>query len=393
LDQQPANHFFDVLLAMSLSTFLRRSDMSSSIFHALKVASVVPETVHAVCLSFDVPAHLQDVFAFQPGQYLTLRTTIDDVPVSRAYSICAPPSSQQLAVAIKRVDNGVFSNFANDHLQCGMTLEVMAPQGSFGLPTAEAIDTNYLFIAAGSGITPIMSMLTAALEADPKATATLLYGNQRSSSIMFRQQLSFLKNQYLARFNWINILSRETQDAPVLNGRIDNHKGAELSRRVLNLKGFDGFFLCGPESMISEVSRGLRDSGIPEDKIQYELFGSSAEDAAERVAKHHARAEAFSGKMCDVTLVNDGRASQVRIAADGENLLDAGLNLGLDLPFACKGGVCSTCKALLVEGEVEMDIQRGLTADEIARGMILTCQAHPISERVHIDFDKRWSGA
>ena len=366
--------------------------MSSSAFHPLKVARVVPETAHAVCLTFEVPTHLQDVFDFQPGQYLTLRATIDDVPVSRAYSICAPPSSQQLMVAIKRVENGVFSNFVCDHVQCGMTLDVMAPQGSFGLPAIETTDTNYLFIAAGSGITPIMSMLIAALEADSSATATLLYGNQRSSSIMFRQQLSFLKNQYLERFNWINILSRESQDAPVLNGRIDNQKGAELSRQILDLRGFGGFFLCGPESMISEVSRGLRDSGIPEDKIKYELFGSSAADAAERVAKHHARAEAFSGKMCDVTLVNDGRASEVRIAADGENLLDAGLNLGLDLPFACKGGVCSTCKALLVEGEVEMDIQRGLTADEIARGMILTCQAHPITEHVHIDFDKRWSG-
>ena len=366
--------------------------MTNATFHSLKVDSVVPETADAVCLSFEVPSNLEDIFAFQAGQYLTLRAVIDDAPVTRAYSICAPPSSGRLTVAIKRVNNGVFSNFANKHMHSGMTLDVMAPQGNFSLPVMEARDTNYLFIAAGSGITPIMSMLTAALEADPSTRATLLYGNQRSASIMFRQQLSFLKNQYLQRFNWINILSRETQDAPLLNGRIDNRKGAELSRKVLDLKGFDGFFLCGPESMISEVSRGLRDSGIPEDKIKYELFGSSAEDAAERVAKHHARAEAFSGKMCDVTLVNDGRASQVRIAADGENLLDAGLNLGLDLPFACKGGVCSTCKALLVDGEVEMDIQRGLTTDEIARGMILTCQAHPITERVHIDFDKRWSG-
>ncbi|MDG1065686.1 MAG: 2Fe-2S iron-sulfur cluster-binding protein [Luminiphilus sp.] len=366
--------------------------MTSPTFHALTVSRVVPETANAVCLSFEVPPHLQDVFEFQSGQYLTLRARVDDALISRAYSICVPPSAGQLTVAIKRVDNGAFSNFANDHLQCGMTLDVMPPQGNFALPNVQGKGSNYLFIAAGSGITPIMSMLSTVLGADADATATLLYGNQRSSSIMFRQQLAFLKNQYLEAFQWINVLSRETQDAPMFNGRIDNQKGAELSRQLLDLKGFDGFFLCGPESMISEVSRGLRDTGISEDKIKYELFGSSAADAAERVAKHHARAEAFSGKICDVTLVNDGRASQVRIAADGENLLDAGLNLGLDLPFACKGGVCSTCKALLVEGEVEMDIQRGLTADEISRGMILTCQAHPITERVHIDFDKRWSG-
>ena len=267
--------------------------MSNATFHSLKVASVIPETANAVCLSFEVPAKLEEVFAFQAGQYLTLRAVIDDTTVTRAYSICDPPSSGRLTVAVKRVDNGVFSNFANKHLHSGMTLDVMVPQGNFALPAIEAKDTNYLFIAAGSGITPIMSMLTAALEADSTAKATLLYGNQRSASIMFRQQLSFLKNQYLQRFNWINILSRETLDAPLFNGRIDNQKGAELSGKVLDLNGFNGFFLCGPESMISEVSRGLRDSGISEDKIKYELFGSSAEDAAERVAKHHARAEAF----------------------------------------------------------------------------------------------------
>ena len=209
---------------------------------------------------------------------------------------------------------------------------------------------------------------------------------------MFRQRLAFLKNRYLERFQWLNILSRESQDAPVLNGRIDNRKGAELNRHLIDLASYDNFFLCGPESMISEVSRGLRGMGIAEDRINYELFGSSASDAAERVARHHARSEAFGGKVCEVTLVHDGRESRVQIAADGENLLDAGLNLGMDLPFACKGGVCSTCKALLLAGEVEMDIQRGLTEEEIARGMILTCQAHPISDQVHVDFDQRWAG-
>ena len=365
--------------------------MTTAGFHKLQVVDVVPETEQAVCVSFAVPDGLAEVFNFRPGQYLTLRADIDGAPVSRSYSISVPPSEGRLEVGIKRVANGVFSNFANDHLRPGMELEVMPPQGAFAMP-APSSGVNYLFIAAGSGITPIMSMLASMLEQDSANSATLLYGNQRTSSIMFRQRLAFLKNRYLERFQWLNILSRESQDAPVLNGRIDNRKGAELNRHLIDLAGYDNFFLCGPESMISEVSRGLRGMGIAADRINYELFGSSASDAAERVARHHARSEAFGGKVCEVTLVHDGRESRVQIAADGENLLDAGLNLGMDLPFACKGGVCSTCKALLLAGEVEMDIQRGLTEEEIARGMILTCQAHPISDRVHVDFDQRWAG-
>ena len=360
-------------------------------FHSLIVTDVENTIRDAIVVSLK-PEQDEVAFDFTQGQYLTFRQLIEGTEIRRSYSICAPPSLGRLQVAVKRVERGLFSNFANDHLHPGMALEVMPPQGSFTLPARNDSAVNYLFIAAGSGITPIMSMLTAVLESDLESRVTLLYGNQRTASMMFRHQLSFLKNRYLDRLNWINILSRESQEAPVLNGRIDNRKGGELSKHLLDLSGFDGFFLCGPESMISEVSRGLRSTGVAEEKISYELFGSSASDAAERVARHHARAEAFAGKVCKVTLVNDGRESQIQIAADGENLLDAGLNLGMDLPYACKGGVCSTCKALLVEGEVEMDIQRGLTPSEIKRGMILTCQAHPISDRVYVDFDQRWAG-
>ncbi|EED36290.1 phenylacetate-CoA oxygenase/reductase, PaaK subunit [Luminiphilus syltensis NOR5-1B] len=361
-------------------------------YNTLTVSQVTPETDSAVCVSFDVPESLRDVYNFKPGQYLTLKAEIDGESVSRSYSICVPPGHDQLQVAIKRVEGGIFSNFANDHLEAGHEIEVMAPDGHFSVETDPDTARKYLFISAGSGITPVMSNVEAILENEPNSTVTLLYGNQRTGSIMFRQKLAFLKNKYLDRLNWVNILSREEQEAPILNGRLDNKKGAELNQRLINLKHFDLFLLCGPESMISEVSRGLRGLGIEESRILYELFGSSAEDAAERVARHHARSEAFAGKMCKVTIVNDGRANQVDIAADGENLLDAGLNLGIDLPYACKGGVCSTCKALLIEGEVEMDIQRGLTDEEVANNMILTCQSHPISDKVVVDFDKRFAG-
>lgn len=361
-------------------------------FNTLTVSNVRPETDQAVCVSFNVPEALKTEYSFKPGQYLTLKANIDGESVSRSYSICVAPGHDELQVAIKRVEGGVFSNFANDVLKPGVEVEVMPPDGHFSVSVDPTAAKNYLFIAAGSGITPIMSNLEAVLEAEPNSRVTLIYGNQRTGTIMFRDKLSFLKNQYLDRFNWINVLSRESQDAPILNGRIDNKKGGELNKQLINLKSFDQFLLCGPESMVSEVSRGLKGIGIEESAILYELFGSSAEDAEARVAKHHARSEAYGGKVCEVTMVNDGRTSTMSIAADGENLLDAGINQGLDLPYACKGGVCSTCKALLVEGEVEMDIQRGLTADEIKGGFILTCQSHPISDKVVVDFDKRWAG-
>lgn len=360
-------------------------------YHSLTVKEVSAETDQAVCLSFDVPDNLRSTFAFEPGQYLTLRATVDGEAVSRSYSICVPPGHDTLQVAVKRVEGGLFSNYVNEQIKAGSTLEVMPPQGHFSIPLDPDSARRYLFIAAGSGITPVMSNMQAVLEVESQSTVTLIYGNQRTGSMMFRDKLAFLKNKYMERFNWINILSRETQEAPIFNGRINNRKGAELNEKLIDLTSFDTFLLCGPESMISEVSRGLKGLGIPENAILYELFGSSAEDAEARVARHHARSEAYGGKICDVTVVADGRTTELKIAADGENLLDAGINQGLDLPYACKGGVCSTCKALLVEGQVEMDIQRGLTQAEIDAGMILTCQAHPISERVVVDFDKRWS--
>ena len=366
--------------------------MSLGAFHKLKISDVTLETDQAICVGFKVPNDLKETFQFNPGQYLTLRADIDGRSVSRSYSICVGPHRDSLKVAIKRVEGGEFSNYANDVFEPGVEIDVMPPQGHFSVSLSQQHAYKYLFIAAGSGITPILSNIESVLESDPSSRVTLLYGNQRTASIMFRQTLSFLKNRFMQRFCWINILSQEDQGSDLLNGRIDNHKGAALNKQLIQLKSYDRFMLCGPESMISEVSRGLRSIGVAEGHIQYELFGSSAADAEQRVARHHARSEAYAGKMCSVTIVNDGRSNVVDIAADGENLLDAGINVGLDLPFACKGGVCATCKALLVAGEVEMDVQRGLTSEEVANGMILTCQAHPISDSVVIDFDQRWAG-
>lgn len=363
--------------------------MADTQFHPLKVARVEPETDLAIRVGFEVPEELREQFRFQPGQYLTLQKELDGVPVRRSYSICAGIHDPEPQVAIKRVEGGMFSNYANDELQPGDTLEVMPPQGNFFVPLDASRARNYLFIASGSGITPVISNISSILAEEPQSRVTLLYGNQRSNTIMFRESLSFLKNRYMDRFQWVNILSREDQGADILNGRLDNRKGAELNRRLIDLKSYDEYFICGPESMISEVSRGLRGVGVGEENIHYELFFSSAEDARAVIEKHHARARDYAGKASEVTIVVDGRGSQLSLTADGENILDAGLNQGLDLPFSCKGGVCSTCKAKLVEGEVDMDITHGLEPGEIEEGFILTCQAHPISARVVVDYDQK----
>lgn len=363
--------------------------MADGRFHALTVAGVYAETDHAVRIRFAVPEALRETFRHHQGQYLTLRSVIGGEPVRRSYSICSGVNDAGMEIAVKRVAGGVYSNFANDSLRPGDEIEVMPLRGSFYTPLDPARAGSYLFIASGSGITPVVSNLRSIFEEEPMSRITLIYGNRRTGTIMFREALSFLKNRYLTRFHWINVLSREDQGADVLNGRLDNRKGAELNRRLIDLQGFDEYFICGPESMISEVSRGLRGLGVGEENIHYELFASSAEDARAIVEKHHARAREYGGRLSRVTVIVDGRASRFEPATDGENVLDAGLSHGIDLPYSCKGGVCATCKAKLVEGEVDMDLSHGLEQGEARRGFILTCQAHPVSDRVVVDFDRK----
>ena len=363
--------------------------MANSQFHSLTIADVAPETDNAIKVSFAVSEALRDTFSYTQGQYLTFESDIDGELVRRSYSICSGVNDDAMQIAIKRVEGGVFSNYANDNLKTGDTLDVMPPQGSFYTELDADQSRNYLFIASGSGITPVVSNIKTILEDEPNSRVTLLYSNQRTNTIMFRETLSFLKNRHMTRFHWVNIMSREDQGADVLNGRLNNRKGGELNQRLVDLQGFDEYFICGPESMISEISRGLRTVGATEEKIHYELFASSAEDARAVVEKHHARAREYGGKTSDVTVIMDGRAIQFELSADGENVLDAGLNNGLDLPYSCKGGVCSTCKAKLVEGQVDMDITHALEAGEQEAGFILTCQAHPISDKVVVDFDQR----
>lgn len=358
-------------------------------FYTLTVNAVQAETDQAIKVSFAVPNELCDVFSYRQGQYLTLQSEIDGQLIRRSYSICSGVDDDEMQVAIKRVAGGVFSNFANDSLTVGSQLQAMPPQGNFYTSLDPGQARSYLFISAGSGITPVISNIKTLLAQEPRSQVTLLFGNQRTNTIMFREGLGALKNKYLSRFHWVNILSREDQGIDILNGRLNNRKGAELNRRLVDLVSYDDYFICGPESMISEVSRGLRGAGVSEAHIHYELFGSSAEDAQIAVAKYQARVKAHSGKISQVTVIIDGRSSQFELVADGENVLDASINAGLELPYSCKRGTCSTCKAKLITGTVDMDITHGLTAEEIHQNFILTCQSHPISEQIIVSFDEK----
>lgn len=362
--------------------------MADADFYSLRIAEVNPETDEAVCVRFDVPEELADKFCFKQGQYLTLRTILDGQEVRRSYSVCSGMDDGVLEVAIKKMPGGVFSTYANEELAASDTIEVMPPRGTFYTELDPKQKKNYMCVAAGSGITPVLSIIKTVLATEPDSRVTLIYGNRRSSTIMFKERLGFIKNRYMDRFNWINVLSREEQDAEVLHGRINNRKGGELQQKhLIDIGTTDEFFLCGPESMISEVSRGLRAEGIDESRIHYELFYSSAEDAQAVIEKHHARVMQYAGQVSEVIVRADGRSISFELSADGENILDGALSHGADLPFSCKGGVCATCKATLVEGEVDMDLNHALSEKEVAAGMILTCQAHPVSEKVVVDFD------
>ena len=356
-------------------------------FYSLPIVDVRPEDGDAVCLGFAVPQALRETFLFKPGQYLTLRTTIDGQDVRRCYSICSGLDEPNLQVGIKHLPDGVFSSYAR-MLHSGDTLQVLPPRGEFHTPLAPEHHKRYLCICAGSGITPVLSIVKSILKMEPHSQITLIYGNRTSTHIMFRETLCFLKNRYLERLQWINILSREIQEAEVLYGHINNRKGTELqSRHLISISDYDVYFLCGPASMVAEVKRGLRAVDIPPDAIHMELFSQNVTAAKQLQEKYEARVKQHGSQNRTVTIIRDGRQAELQLSSDGGNILDAGLDAGLDLPFSCKNGVCATCKAHLVQGEVDMDLDHGLTADEKRNRKILTCQSHPISDDVIVDFD------
>ena len=364
--------------------------MENSKFHQLSVANVRQETDSSICVTFDVPLDLEETFKFKQGQFLTLKAEINNEEVRRSYSICSGVQDGHLKVGIKRVNGGRFSNHANDNFKPGFLVDVMPPQGNFYTELDPQNAKNYMLIAAGSGITPVLSNIKTTLHEEPLSRVPLLYGNLRSNSVMFMDELGFVKNRYLNRFQWINIMDQEDQGADLLNGIIDNKKGAELYKaNLIDIKGTDEAFICGPQAMMSEVSRGFRSMGFDDSRIHYELFTSSSEDSKLALDKYNQRiADYGEKKTSEVTIIAGGRTISFDLTTVGENILDAGIHNGLDLPYACKAGVCSTCKAKLVEGKVDMDLNHALEDSELKAGYILTCQSHPISEKVVIDYDQ-----
>lgn len=356
--------------------------MSTS-FYSLQIKSIEKTTADAVCIEFDVPEILQSNFNFEAGQYLTLKAHINGVETRRSYSLCSAPSSKTWKVGIKKVTNGLFSSFANDELKVGDSLEVMPPMGKFKVPHCEE-NANIVFFAAGSGITPILSQIKEILETQPRTSCTLVYSNRSKNSIMFKEELEALKDKYLQRLRLIHLLSREKTDSPLHFGRIDQEKLSTLFKHLLP-KDATAYMICGPEEMILATKEYLQEIGIPPAKVMFELFGTSAGKTKQSSAKKSEAAKA--GSL--VTLIMDGRSVEMNVAFDDQTILDVALEKGADLPYACKGGVCCTCKAKLIEGEVEMEVHYGLEQDEIEHGYILTCQSRPLTETVVIDFDAK----
>lgn len=359
--------------------------MSALRFYELKVAEVRPETVDCVSVALELPEELRTTFRFSPGQYLSFRIQIAGAEVRRSYSICAAPYEDELRVAIKAVAGGKFSGLANTMLKKGDTLEVMPPMGNF---CPKKLGKNYVAFAAGSGITPVMSIMKDALAQDPEANFTLVYGNKDRNSIIFREEIEGLKNQYMDRLRVYHVLSRELMDVPLFNGRIDAAKCEQFFDGLIDITTTDEVFLCGPEEMILALREKLLLLGMQQQQVHLELFSSpdQPQEHHEQWVEAHAKDAA---QVSQVSVCVDGATFEMELGFNDKCILDAALAKGADLPYACKGGVCSTCRAKLIEGEVEMEVNYALEPDEVAKGWILTCQSHPKTARVVVDYDAR----
>lgn len=350
----------------------------SATFHSLRVAAIDELTDDAVALTFSVPPALAADFEFLPGQHLSIRGGDD---VRRSYSLCTSPSSGVLRIGVKRLPGGAFSEGVVSRLVVGDSLDVMTPAGRFTVSVDPAAARSYVAIAAGSGITPVLSILAAVLEGEPGSSVTLIYANRTHRSVMFLDEVHDLKDRYPARFQVIHVLSREEQEVELLSGRLD---GARLSRILSALvppSSVDQWFLCGPQQLVVELRSTLLSLGVLADAVHTELFH------ADPVPRAPVTALDVPDGAAHVTVRLDGRSSSFDLRPDGAAVLDAAMSVRSDLPFACKGGVCGTCRARLVSGTVAMDANWALEPDEIERGYVLTCQAHPTSEKVVLDFD------
>lgn len=356
-------------------------------FHLLRVKKVKRETEDCVSIEFDVPKELKEVFQFRQGQNLTIKKFLNGEELRRNYSICTSPFDNKLKVAVKKAEDGLFSTWANGQLKTGDVLEVLPPTGKFYTALNPSQKKNYVAFAAGSGITPILSIIKTTLITEPKSSFTLVYGNRTKNSIIFKEELEALKDKFIDRFRIYHILSRELTEADINNGRIDVDKLELFFSKLINTKNCDDFFICGPEEMIFCIKGYLEGRGVVSDKIHFELFTVPGEGKSK--VKSQKLKEDDEGPKAKVSVKLDGILFDFDLAYESESILDAALKQGADLPYACKGGVCTTCKAKLIEGKVSMDVNWGLEPEEVEKGFILTCQSHPQTEKVVVDFDAR----
>ncbi|HEX4749783.1 MAG TPA: 1,2-phenylacetyl-CoA epoxidase subunit PaaE [Bryobacteraceae bacterium] len=352
-------------------------------FYPLTVRAITRETRDAVTVVFDVPRQLEEKFRYTQGQYVTLRALIDGAEVRRSYSICSAVQDQLLRVAVKRVAGGVFSSWLIQNVHAGDSVEVMPPEGRFHVPLSASHAKQYVAFAAGSGITPILSIIKTTLLTEPSSRFTLFYGNRASSTILFREELAELKDVYLDRFSLLHVMTREHQDVDLLNGRIDGEKAEQLLQQFCRFEDIDEIFLCGPRDMVDSIVARLKAMGFAAAHIKIELF--TVKENEQQIRRKVASSE--EAAECQVTVIVDGGVQHFSMQRN-KTILDAALEHGIDLRHSCKSGVCATCRAKLVAGQVDMDANYALEDYEIARGFILSCQSYPVTDHVTVDFDQ-----
>jgi ring-1,2-phenylacetyl-CoA epoxidase subunit PaaE len=355
----------------------------SAHFYPLKVAEIVPETAEANSIRFEVPPELRERFRFKAGQHLTLKATIDGEEVRRNYSLCTAPAERAWRVTVKRIAGGVFSNWVGDTLNAGDTLDVIPPHGSFTTEFSPGAKRHIVGIAGGSGITPVLSLLRTTLSEEPQSEFTLLYGNRDSSSIIFLDELADLKDRYLGRLSLHHFLAEEEGEIDLFNGMLDRERcHLAVENLIVDARSVDAWFICGPGTMMDAAEETLIERGVERERIHIERFTADRPSAAIAAEIAQLQTQA-AGTTVSVTL--DGRTR--RVAFTESNILDSARASGLPAPFACKAGVCATCRAKVTSGKVEMAARYGLTDEEVAAGYVLTCQSVPVGDGVAVDYD------
>lgn len=353
-------------------------------FHNIKVANVYKETKDSVVITFDIPDALKEKFKFKQGQHLTLRKEINGEDVRRNYSLCSSPIENEWKVAVKTIKDGLFSNYAFNKLKKGDELQIMPPHGEFYVESDPKASKNYIAFAAGSGITPIISIIKTHLNNEPNSTFKLFYLNRTVKTIIFKEEIEQLKSKFFDRFQVFYFLTKEQRDIPFLNGRFDKEKMSILTKTFIDIEDTAHAFICGPQDMIFLIRDELQAAGLSKDKIHYELFFSGS---SEEENKHIAEVLEQRADGTEVTIIDGGKEFHFVMDDDFDTILDGALAAGADLPFACKGGVCSTCKCKLVEGSVKMKVNYALEEKELKQNFVLSCQSVPTSKKVIVDFD------